>query len=75
MPQTTTHIGSVISTQKATTCTIDAVSSSELSIYKQIKFKVTPEFYRQFTAWASSHDMSTTALLVDAFRLIQERES
>ncbi|MEN8206572.1 MAG: hypothetical protein ABFS24_11235 [Pseudomonadota bacterium] len=75
MSQTTAHDCRVNSPQKEAGYANDAVSSSELSIYKQIRFKVTPEFYRQFTAWASSHDMSTTALLVDAFRLIQEQES
>ncbi len=44
-------------------------------IYKHLNFKVPPEFHREFKTWAASHDMSMTALLVEAFDIMREQYS
>ena len=44
-------------------------------IYKHLNFKVPPEFHREFKTWAASHDISMTALLVEAFGIMRERYS
>jgi hypothetical protein len=41
-------------------------------IYKQLAFKVTPEFHHEFREYAVSHNMTTTELLVNAFGLMRK---
>jgi hypothetical protein len=42
-------------------------------IYKQLAFKVTPEFHHEFGEYATNHNMTTTELLVSAFGLMRNR--
>jgi len=41
-------------------------------IYKQLAFKVTPEFHYEFREYAVTHNMTTTELLVNAFGLMRK---
>ncbi len=43
--------------------------------YKHLNFKIPPEFHREFKTWAASHDISMTALLVEAFNTLREQHS
>jgi len=44
-------------------------------IHRNLNFKVPPEFHREFKTWAASHDISMTALLVEAFKNLREQYS
>ncbi len=44
-------------------------------IYKHLNFKVPPEFHREFKTFAASHDISMTALLIEAFNILREQSS
>lgn len=66
-----------VSTVKGAPVTQDmsAQSIPVSEIYKHLNFKVPPEFHREFKTWAASHDISMTALLVEAFNIVRERYS
>ena len=42
-------------------------------IYKHLNFKVPPGFHREFKTYAASHDISMTALLIEAFNILREQ--
>ena len=44
-------------------------------IYKQLAFKVTPEFHHEFREYAVSQNMTTTELLINAFGLMRKSPS
>ena len=44
-------------------------------IYKHLNFKVPPEFHREFKIFAATHDISMTALLIEAFNILREQNS
>ena len=49
----------------------DALPRPVPEIYKNLNFKVSPEFHRTFKSWAAGHDKSMTAVLIEAFELYQ----
>ena len=43
-------------------------------IYKHLNFKVPPDFHCEFTTFAASHDISMTALLIEAFNTLRKSQ-
>jgi len=66
-----------VSTERGPTVTqgMGTQSNPVPEIYKHLNFKVPPEFHREFKTWAASHDMSMTALLVEAFNIMRKQYS
>jgi predicted HicB family RNase H-like nuclease len=64
---TVTTGGASLMTQEAST-----QSAPVSEIYKHLNFKVPPEFHREFKTFAASHDISMTALLIEAFHTLRE---
>jgi hypothetical protein len=46
----------------------------EKTITVPLNFKVTPAFRREFKTYAAAHDVSMSALIVQAFEALKERE-
>lgn len=51
---------------------VNTQSAPVSEIYKHLNFKVHPEFHREFKTFAASHDISMTALLIEAFHSLRE---
>ena len=43
-------------------------------VCKHLNFKVPPDFHREFKTFAASHDISMTALLIEAFSVLREAQ-
>ncbi len=53
---------------------VNTESASVPEHYKHLDFKVPPEFHREFKTWAASHDLSMTALLIEAFQTLRNSQ-
>ncbi len=63
--------GSALALSQKTSTGLTAISD----IYKHLNFKVPPEFHREFKTYAASHDISMTALLIEAFNILREQNT
>ncbi len=54
---------------------VNTESASVPEHYKHLNFKVPPEFHREFKIFAASHDISMTALLIEAFHTLRNSQS
>ena len=71
MPKVSTLVEKCENVQPGAEC-ITGLKLPVPGIYKQLAFKVTPEFHHEFMEYAVSHKMTTTELLINAFGLMRK---